>query len=147
MVSPNLLRRVASIFVAAMLALGAWPAAANQADFASFLVGVRQDALAAGIKPATLDRALGGLQPIPRVLELDRKQPERTLTFGEYMDHVVNRARIDAARQHLAENRALLDEIGGKYGVQPRFIVALWGIESDFGRVTGGFPVVAALAT
>ncbi len=147
MVSPNLLRRVASIFVAAMLALGAWPAAANQADFASFLVGVRQDALAAGIKPATLDRALNGLQPIPRVLELDRKQPERVLTFTEYMGRVVTPARIETARHRLAENRSLLNEIGAKYGVQPRFIVALWGIESDFGRLTGGFPVVGALAT
>ena len=147
MVSPNLLRRVASIFVATMLALGAWPAAANQADFASFLVGVRQDALAAGIKPATLDRALNGLQPIPRVLELDRKQPERVLTFTEYMGRVVTPARIETARHRLAENRSLLNEIGAKYGVQPRFIVALLGIESDFGRLTGGFPVVGALAT
>src|SRR5216683_4967205 len=147
MVSPNLLRRVASIFVAAMLALGAWPAAANQADFPTFLAGVRQDALAAGIKPAILDRALNGLQPIPRVLELDRKQPERVLTFTEYMGRVVTPSRIETARHRLAENRSLLDEIGAKYGVQPRFIVALWGIESDFGRGMGGFPVIGALAT
>src|SRR5713101_8484000 len=147
MIPAKMLRRVASIALVVMLALSGRPAAANQADFASFLVGVRQDALAAGIKPATLDRALNGLQPIPRVLELDRKQPERVLTFTEYMGRVVTPARIETARHRLAENRSLLNEIGAKYGVQPRFIVALWGIESDFGRLTGGFHIVGALAT
>src|SRR5216683_1434958 len=104
MISAKMLRRVASIALVALLALGAWPATANQADFASFLAGVRQDALAAGIKPATLDRALAGLKPIPRVLELDRKQPERVFTFAEYMDRLVPQQRIEAARARLAEN-------------------------------------------
>jgi membrane-bound lytic murein transglycosylase B len=131
----------------ALLASTTPSSAANSADFPSFLTGVRQDALAAGIQPATLDRALAGLRPIPRVLELDRKQPERIFTFAEYMDRLVPQQRIEAARARLAENRPLLDEIGAKYGVQPRFIVALWGIESDFGRGTGGFPVIGALAT
>src|SRR6185312_5860043 len=93
------------------------------------------------------DHALDGLKPIPRVLELDRRQPEGTLSFEDYMKRVVNPQRVAAARRKLAENRALLDKIGKRYGVQPRFIVALWGIESDFGQLTGGFPVVAALAT
>ena len=147
MISAKMLRRVASIALAALLALGAWPATANQTDFASFLAGVRQDALAAGIKPATLDRALHGLQPIPRVLELDRKQPETVLTFAQYIERVVPQQRIETARARLAENRALLQEIGAKYGVQPRFIIALWGIESDFGQHMGTFSVVASLAT
>lgn len=141
------LRRLAGLVLGTLLALTTPAGAANPVDFASFLVGVRQDALAAGIAPATLDRALGGLKPIPRVLELDRKQPERVFTFAEYMDRLVPPQRIEAAKARLAENRPLLNEIGAKYGVQPRFIVALWGIESDFGRGTGGFPVIGALAT
>jgi membrane-bound lytic murein transglycosylase B len=140
-------RRLAGLVLGTLLALTAPVRAANPVDFPSFLAGVRQDALAAGIKPATLDRALGGLKPIPRVLELDRKQPERVFTFAEYMDRLVPPQRIEAAKTRLDENRPLLDEIGAKYGVQPRFIVALWGIESDFGRGTGGFPVIGALAT
>src|SRR5260370_41248412 len=147
MIFAKMLRRVASMALVAMLALSGRPAAANQADFASFLAGVRQDALAAGIKPATLDRALHGLQPIPRVLELDRKQPETVLTFAQYIERVVPQQRIETARHRLAANRALLEEIGAKYGVQPRFIIALWGIESDFGQHMGTFSVVAALAT
>ena len=142
-----LLRRFAAIAVAALVGLTALPAAANQTDFATWLAGVRQDAIAAGIKPVTVDRAFAGLKPIPRVLELDRKQPESVLTFSQYIGRVVPQQRIDTARARLAENRPLLDEISAKYGVQPRFIVALWGIESDFGRLTGGFPVVASLAT
>ena len=57
------------------------------------------------------------------------------------------RARVEKGRQRLRENRALLVEIGRKYGVQPRFLVAFWGIETDFGRHTGGFRVIPALAT
>jgi membrane-bound lytic murein transglycosylase B len=139
------IRRIASIACLALILIR--PAGAAEADFATWLGGVRQEALSRGIRAATLDRALAGLQPIPRVLELDRRQPETTLRFDEYLQRVVTPARVATARQRLSENRALLDEIGGKYGVQPRFIVALWGIESDFGRLTGGFPVVAALAT
>jgi membrane-bound lytic murein transglycosylase B len=140
-------RRFISIIGLALSFALARPAAANETDFKTWLGGVRTEALGLGIKPATLDRALGGLQPIPRVLELDQKQPERTITFASYIERVVNPTRIAAARQQLADNRAILTTIGNKYGVQPRFIVALWGIESDFGKLTGGFPVVASLAT
>ena len=56
-------------------------------------------------------------------------------------------ARVNRGKRLLRKHRALLTEIGDAYGVQPRFIVALWGIESDFGRVTGGFPVLDSLAT
>src|SRR3546814_9135086 len=63
------------------------------------------------------------------------------------MARVVTPGRIATGRRLLAEHAALLDEIAAKYGVQKRFIVALWGVETDFGRITGGFPVIAALAT
>ncbi|MHA1114332.1 MAG: lytic murein transglycosylase, partial [Alphaproteobacteria bacterium] len=88
-----------------------------------------------------------GVAPIPRVIELDRRQPEFTLTLKQYLDRVVPATRVAKGRAKLRENQALLDEVGARFGVQPRFIVALWGIETDFGRVDGGFPVVAALAT
>ena len=56
-------------------------------------------------------------------------------------------ARREDGREHYRDNRALLDEVAARYGVDSRIIVALWGIETDFGRVTGGFPVIPALAT
>jgi membrane-bound lytic murein transglycosylase B len=142
------LRRFALIAVSALfLALAAQAARANDVDFATWLTGIRKDALDRGIRPVTLDQALSRLSPIPRVLELDHAQPERILDFEEYLKRVVNPQRVEAARRRLAENRTTLGEIGAKYGVQPRFIVALWGIESDFGQSTGGFPVIGALAT
>lgn len=122
-------------------------AAAGQADFDTWLRQLRRDAIAEGIRPATLDVALAGIAPIPRVIELDRKQPETTLTFDEYIERVVNEQRRAAARLRFEENRPLLEEVGRRYGVQPRFIVALWGIETDFGRLSGTYPVIAALAT
>ncbi len=141
------LRRLATVALPLALLLGWSPARGNEVDFATWLGGVRKEALANGIRPATLDRALTGLQPIARVLELDQRQPEHVLDFADYLRRVVNDDRIATARRRLAENRAVLREIGAKYGVQPSFIVALWGIESDFGRLTGGFPVIGALAT
>jgi len=131
--------------IALGLLVGAGPARAD--GFARWLDGVRADARAAGIRPQTLDVALAGLAPLPRVIELDQKQPEVTIGFGEYLDRVMPPQRIDKARDKLAQRRPLLDQIAQRYGVAPRFMVALWGIESDFGQQTGGFSVVAALAT
>ena len=115
--------------------------------FTTWLNGVRDEAKAMGIRESTLDQALAGIEPVPRVIELDRRQPEFTLTFAQYLKRVVNDRRARIGREKLAEHRELLDAISRKYKVQPRFIVALWGIETDFGRITGGFPVVASLAT
>ena len=119
----------------------------NQQSFDDWLKDLRVEALDKGIRPATLDAALTGIQPIPRVIELDRKQPEFTLTFAQYLERVVPVSRQNKARDRFKTHQQLLEEIGNKYGVQPRFIVALWGIETDFGRVTGGFDVIPALAS
>ncbi|MDA1100631.1 MAG: lytic murein transglycosylase [Proteobacteria bacterium] len=124
-----------------------WPLSAGAQNFQAWLQDLRTEARERGITEATLDSALDGVALVPRVVELDRRQPEFTLTFRQYRDRVVPLSRIEKGRQKLAENRALLQEIGTKLGVQPRFIVALWGIETDFGRVTGGFSVIPALVT
>jgi membrane-bound lytic murein transglycosylase B len=137
-------RSLALGVLAALVAPRAWAA---DPEFDQWLGGLRADALAQGITAATLDRALADLAPIPRIIELDRRQPETALTFAEYIDHVVTPQRREDGRARLHENRALLDEVAQRYGVEPRFIVALWGIETDFGRNSGSYPVIAALAT
>ena len=136
-----------TIFAGVGAALSAPAAQAATESFDEWLKGVRIEALGKGIGQSTLDQAFADLQPIPRVIELDRRQPEFTLTFDQYLARVVPAARIEKGQQKFLENRALLEEVGRKYGVQPRFIVALWGIETDFGRISGGFPVIGALAT
>ncbi len=87
------------------------------------------------------------MTPIARIIELDRKQPELTQTFAQYMEKRITAKLAEEGRRHYALNRALLKKVGKKFGVQPRFIVALWGVETRYGTYTGGFPVIAALAT
>ena len=134
-------------FVALISVLLLFAVPGSAEDFQIWLGKLRVEAEGKGISQSGLDEALAGIQPIPRVIELDRRQPEFTLTFTQYRDRVVPHSRIKKGRVKYQENRDLLEEIGGKIGVQPRFIVALWGIETDFGRVTGGFKVIPALAT
>ena len=123
------------------------PASASYADFDAWLVDLRGEALAQGIAPAIFDAAFDGVAPIPRIIELDRKQPEVTQTFDEYMARRITAKLVEEGRKAYAENRDLLGRVAAKFGVQPRFIVALWGVETRYGIHTGGFPVIAALAT
>jgi len=116
-------------------------------SFQEWLKGVRQEALAEGVSREVLDRSLRGLKPIPRVIELDRSQPEFKLTFKQYLDRVVSDKTVWDGRRLYREHRDLLNKIGDQYGVEPQYIVALWGIETRYGRLTGGYPVIAALAT
>ena len=137
---------IAALIFSGSLATAPLAGAAAQ-PFGQWLEELRAEARERGISKKILETALSDLEPIERVIELDRQQPEFTLTFQEYRERVVPQSRIDRGRRMMAEHRELLEEIGGEYGVQPRFIVALWGIETDFGRVTGGFPIIDSLAT
>ena len=116
-------------------------------SFEVWLAEFRSEALAAGIRAATLDAAFAGVKPIERVIELDRQQPESVLTFEDYLTRVVPERRITIGREKLAQHRALLNKVSAEFNVPPRFIVALWGIETDYGRLGGNFSVVASLAT
>jgi membrane-bound lytic murein transglycosylase B len=122
-------------------------ASASDQPFGDWLSGLKEEALSKGISNATFESALGGATPIERVIELDRNQPEGSITFTQYLERTVPQQRINRGRRLLAENRATLNKIMEIYNVQPRFVVALWGIETDFGRNTGGFSVPRALAT
>ena len=128
-------------------ALAAAPAYANDMPFDDWLKAFRQEGFGKGIPAAIADLCLRGVAPIPRVLELDRRQPETTLTFDEYITRVVNPGRVESGRARLQEHREILARVSQTYGVQPRFIVSLWGIETDFGRLTGNFSIISALAT
>ena len=129
------------------VSLGGGKAAAAESDFSGFLAGVRREAYAQGIRPATIDIAFRYIQYLPRVVELDRRQIERKMTFAEYIDKFVTTQRAESARQKLTENWTLLNQVRQRFNVQPRFIVSLWGFESDFGKVMGDYSVPAALAT
>jgi membrane-bound lytic murein transglycosylase B len=116
-------------------------------NFSLWLNRFAHEAYEKGISQKTLQDALTDVHFNARVIELDKKQPHATLTFDDYLQRIVPEQRIQRARKNFQENRALLERIGKKYNVQPRFIVALWGVESDFGRNMGGFEIIGALAT
>ena len=133
--------------VGAMLLLAAVAAGAEGNDFAAWLQGLRTEAQNRGIRATTLDAALIDLKPLPRVIELDRKQPETTLTYEQYVKRVLPQSRIHQGQTLLHAHGEVLKQIEAQYGVPPHVVVALWGIESDYGHRTGGFPTIAALAT
>jgi membrane-bound lytic murein transglycosylase B len=117
------------------------------ADFQMWLDGVRVEAATRGISAATLDLALTGLAPLPRVLELDRRQPEATVPFSRYVARAVSTERVRRGRALMAEHGAALAALAERSGVPESVVVALWGLESDYGRDRGAFPVIPALAT
>ena len=116
-------------------------------SFQEWLAVFGHEAVLKGIDPRTIEIALKDLEPIPRVIELDRSQPEFTLSFDKYMEHAISGFRVKKARRMLRKHRLLLEQIRSRYNVQPRFLVALWAIETNFGRNRGGFPVIGSLAT
>jgi membrane-bound lytic murein transglycosylase B len=132
------------------LALASLPpglARAATQSFEAFLEGVRTEARRAGVSQATLSRALTGIRPNDRVLELDRRQPEFTQTWEQYRDARLSPARIDAGRRAFIDNRATLEAVQARFRVSPRVVVAIWGLETNYGGFTGNFNVVESLAT
>ena len=121
--------------------------AESDARFATWLTALRSEALEAGISPATVDAALTDVVPLERVIERDRNQPESRLDFWTYLDRIATTARIERGREELARHRDLLDEVNDRYGIPPSTMVAVWAVESSFGNVQGGFPVIQALVT
>ncbi len=119
----------------------------GEGTFEQWMKKFKAEAIEQGISPTLLDQAFEGVAPIPRILELDRKQPESRMTFSEYRQKIVSQQRIQQGRRMMTQYRGLLEEIGQRYAVQPRFIVALWGIETNYGKNSGGYHIIGALAT
>ena len=120
---------------------------AAEGSFTAFLAGVRADAVASGVAPATVDTAFAGLRPNAKVLELDSHPPELTQSWERYRSTRVSEQRVAAGRQAMQVNGAALAEIRRRYGVDPAVIVAIWGLESSYGGFIGGFGVIEALAS
>ncbi len=123
------------------------PSVFAEGNFEDWVKEFKSEAIEKRIASSLVNQAFEGVAPIPRIIELDRKQPEGRMTFGEYRKKIVSQIRIQRGREMMAQHRDLLREVGQHYGVQPRFIVALWGIETNYGQNTGGYSVVNALAT
>ena len=117
-------------------------------EFPVWLEQLRADARSAGISQGTVDAALADIEaPRQEVLASDRNQPEKTQSLAEYVAARVSEERITNGRKMLREYPTWLGRVERQYGVQRRFIVALWGIESSYGRRTGQVPIIQALVT
>lgn len=116
-------------------------------SFGEWVEQFKDGAVARGISRSTVERAFQGISPNSKVIELDQRQPEFTRPIWEYLDGAVSTRRIYRGQELLKQHRQLLEQIGQRYGIEPRFLVAIWGLESDFGRVFGNFNVIEVLAT
>ncbi|RQO81829.1 lytic murein transglycosylase [Acidovorax sp. FJL06] len=122
-------------------------ATAEQAGFAAWLAAFAPQALAAGIRPDTVRHVLAQAQLQPRVVELDRDQPEFTRTPWAYLDGAVSAQRIAQGQAKRAEHQGALQAAATRYGVPASVITAIWGMESNYGSNFGSFRTVDALAT
>jgi len=124
------------------------PTEAARPSFSEFLAGIRTEALSRGIRQDVVEQALSNIdEPLPIVIERDRTQAEMVLSLETYLTRRLTPKRIRVGREMMARHRELLAEISDNYGVPPRIIVAIWGVESDYGRLSGIRPTIAALAT
>ncbi len=126
--------------------LAASPALAATLSFPAWLSAFRADARQQGISESTLRRGLDGLQPVQKVLDLDRRQPEFVQSFWRYMRRVNDR-RISEAQLRERENQAVLTRVENEYGVPAPMLMSFWGLETNFGGTLGDFRVIPAVAT
>src|SRR3954468_3652659 len=134
------------LLLAATTAIAAGPALA-QSDFQACLQNIRSDALAQGVPSATIDTAFRGLTPDPKVIELDSRQPEFSLTYGKYIGNAITSDRIVKGQQKLQQYRGLLTDLEREYGVAPQYIIAFWGVETNYGSFMGDFSALRSVAT
>jgi len=122
-------------------------AAAHSQQFARWVADFRTSAQAAGIDAATLHSAFDGVRFLPRVIELDRAQPEFTRTVWNYLDNAVSAQRIAQGQDKLLSLRSTVDALAARYGVPTEILLAIWGMESNYGSNVGDIPTIDALAT
>ncbi len=119
----------------------------EQLSFEQWRDLLRSDAIAAGISPTLFDRAFAGVVPNPDVVKADSSQPEFSRPVWEYLKGAVSPSRVARGRILLTQNRAMLNQIEQRYGVDAETLVAIWGLESNFGSNIGSHNVVRSLAT
>jgi membrane-bound lytic murein transglycosylase B len=139
--------RMTALALGCAVVLGAQEPPPAQPDFATWLEGVRAEALQRGIRPAIVERALSGIELEPVVVARDRAQPEQVQSLDAYVRQRLAKRTVTTARTMFAKHRRVLEKIEAQYGVPSESLVAIWGIESNFGKFTGTRPTITALAT
>jgi membrane-bound lytic murein transglycosylase B len=123
-----------------------FPAAARERAFEIFIQEIKQEATKDGIDAAHL-KALDALTPDPEVQRLAARQPEYVKPIWAYLTHMVTQERLSLGREQLKAREAFLDGLESKYGVPRGILVAIWGVETNYGGNKGSFSVLRSLAT
>ncbi|WP_347137625.1 lytic murein transglycosylase [Paracoccus sp. SSK6] len=121
--------------------------AGDEAGLQRFVQSFRPRAIASGISPATYDRAMRIARYNPDVIRLDRKQAEFSRPVWLYLDSAVSEVRVTTGRQKAAQLAGILSRIEARYGVPREIVLAVWGMESNFGANRGKMQIIPSLAT
>jgi len=121
--------------------------ALSEEGFTQYVLQLKKEASAQGFSKNLIETSFANIEFHQRAIKADRKQPENVETLDTYLPKRVPSWKIEKARVLYKKHQKILTEIGDKYNVQPRFIVALWGLETNFGKFSGGYNVISALST
>jgi membrane-bound lytic murein transglycosylase B len=119
----------------------------SEDGFKEYVVELKKEALDQGFGKDLIEASFAKAKFHKRAVSADRKQPEKVETLDTYLPKRVPSWKVKKARVLYKEHQDILTKIGNDYEVQPRFIVALWGVETNFGKFTGGYNVISALST
>jgi membrane-bound lytic murein transglycosylase B len=143
LIKTSTLAGVAALF--ASVATG--PAFGQANDFRDCLQNIRTEAVRQGVPAAVIDTAFRNLTPDQKVIDLDSRQPEFTLTYAKYIGQSVTPDRIAKGMQKMAQYKPLLDQLEREYGVPGQYLVSFWGMETNYGTFMGDFQVLRSVAT
>lgn len=120
---------------------------AREMSFADYVQGLKQEAIEQGFTPEFIEQSFSDVEYHQKAVVADKNQPETRLTLDKYLATRVPDWKVQKALKLFAEHRTLLEQVEQQYGVQARFIVALWANESNFGSYMGKYPVISSLST
>lgn len=147
--SQRILSIAGIVMLSASACASSTPSQTPPSEYMLWLNNLKQEMVERGISQKTVDEVYKNdyYKPNQKVVKIDRRQNEFVLTSTQYINRVVNQKRVENARKHYKQLYPRLKKISDKYGVQPHYIVAFWGVETNFGQNFGGYEVIDALTT
>ena len=135
------------VLLGCLASTSVWADCSDNSSFDTWLHGFKTEAAAAGLKPTVLDSALTGIKPDAAIVQRDRSQQTFAMDFLSFAGKKVSASRLTKGRSLLKQNAALFNRIERDFGVAPEVLTAFWGLETDFGAVTGDSPTLRSLTT
>jgi membrane-bound lytic murein transglycosylase B len=144
---PFLLKRFSRLLLVSLATLPLLANAADNNDFSQCIDNLKVQANTAGYSDYIVNDVIATLSPIKRVIELDQRQPEFSQSFADYLKLRLTHYHIKTGRKKLAQHKELLKKLSKQYGIPAQYLMAFWGLETNFGRHKGKMSVLNSLAT